>query len=455
MARVPRTLILAALVALPFAHAQGAEVPTLHYTVRPVLDHGDLATVAVEMQTQAGPDGTLDVILPGKPGDVTVEGGLTPGKDGHLVLKAAPGALVTLRYQRRVNDDLFGAWEANPYMATAAWGQGPCRGLLAIPSDVVARRIDLRWQMPARWRAFSTLPTDRAATPVAQQNSACFLGRDVVEVNRRIGAKGLLRVFTTDPKAAAPLADLVGKLLTTVAVDSGSDGIDYRMYLAPMAQPGDWASSWSNGSGFTAAVMQRDFVPAFLAGPIVNEYAAMLTTGPASPASAWYTQGMRSWLIASDLLGTHALPRKEIAAYLDQMSAGYGNSPFRRADSAQIASDWERSPDVQSLAAARGAMFGWLLDDRIRKATAGNAGLADALRGIGAQPGDPAVALIAAVKATGGGDISPLYEKYIVHGELIQLPPDAMGPCMALETQTDPYGWQIQRVSASCTAAAE
>ena len=54
------------------------------------------------------------------------------------------------------------------------------------------------------------------------------------------------------------------------------------------------------------------------------------------------------------------------------------------------------------------------------------------------------------MSARADNDITPLYEKYIVRGDLLLLPADALGACMAVRTDADGYGWQVQRVSATC-----
>jgi hypothetical protein len=62
------------------------------------------------------------------------------------------------------------------------------------------------------------------------------------------------------------------------------------------------------------------------------------------------------------------------------------------------------------------------------------------------------------VAGEGGGDIAPLYQRYIVDGDLLQLPADTLGPCFRIGTVAYDYGWQIQHVFAKppslCVGAA-
>lgn len=451
MAHVSRKFVLAALFALPAA--QAAESPVLHYTVTPVLAHGDLTAVAVELRTHVDASGTLEVVMRGQPLHLSSSGRVDAGSDGKLTLRAAPNAEVTLSYERR-GDATLDSWDVEPYMA-ASWMQSPCSTLLAMPDDAVPRRVELDWKLPAHWRGFSTVPTDRAVTRSDQGNSACFMGRDVVDVTRQLGNKGTLHAYTTDAKAASALIELTARSLTVVANTSGAGNTahaDYPMYIAPTGLPGDNSAGWSAGH-FMAVVMARDAILPRIVGPIISDYAGMLAPKPLDPATAWYTQGLRSYLVVSDLLSTGTLSRSDIASYLDNLSGQYGNSPFRRASNAQVVSDWDRARDIQSVPLQRGLLFGWLLDANLRQATGGKACMADVLRHMDPSPADPAAALAAGVRAAGGGDITPLVDRYVVRGELLQLPPGALGPCMAVSTQADMAGWEVQRVSDTCTAS--
>lgn len=446
MAYVPRNLALTALLAMPLAHA--AEPPTLRYTVTPVLAHGDLQAVDVELTTEAGPDGRLDVVLPGTQLELSSNGSLSAGEHGHLVLSGAPHAPLTLRYRRRGDDRLDGDWDADPYMS-AGWLVAPCPSLLAMPADDTPRRVEVLWKLNGHWRGHTTLPGTAPTTLAAERHSVCYLGRDVTEVKRPLASGGTLRFYTTDPDASRPLIELAGKALAVAATDAGGASVDYPVYMATVNRPGPYSSSWSQASGM-GIVQERDADPSQLAGPLVSAYAQLLDPHPTDPATAWYTQGLRSYLLASDLLAAKTLSRTYVAAWFDQVAGAYGSSAFRRASNARIAAEWTSSPDLQSLPAQRGTLFGVLLDARLREATGGKANLADVLRHMERRPADPAAALIAAVQSAGGGDVTPLYEKYIVRGELLQLPGDALGPCMSVRTDADGYGWQVQRVTATC-----
>lgn len=452
MALAPRTLALATLLALPAA-AAAVEPPALHYTVTPVISQGDLKALDIELTGTAGPDGTLDVVLPGTQEGLSAKGGLSAGKDGHVVLSAKPGASVTLRYRRSGTAPFTNDPNIEPYV-TAGWMHAPCPSLLAMPADHVARAVTVAWKVPPGWRAKTSLDPQHPTTQAEAASSACFLARDVTEVTRTIGHGGALHVYTTDPAGSAAFTDLMARALSVVASAAGGTARDYAVYATPSGTDGDSIAAWSQ-PGYMSAVFARGANLPGLAGPAINDYARMLGPDPVDPATAWYTQGLRSYLVVSDLLSNHVLGRKEIAGYLDQLAANYGNSPFRRADNARIVAEWQTSPDLQAVPGERGILFGWLLDAQLRKATGGKACLADVLRTMAPSVDDPGAALAAAVKQAGGGDILPLYEKYIVRGELLQLPAGALGPCMAVSTQTDPYGWQVQRVSDQCTVATE
>jgi len=102
---------------------------------------------------------------------------------------------------------------------------------------------------------------------------------------------------------------------------------------------------------------------------------------------------------------------------------------------------------MRELPANRGLLFAAFLDAHIRAATGGRKTLLDALARMGS-PAHPGPALIDAVAALGAGDIAPLYRRYIVEGQLLQLPRDALGPCFTVGTVADWSGWQVQHVFA-------
>ncbi|QWT18865.1 hypothetical protein KPL74_14055 [Bacillus sp. NP157] len=449
MARYPRMLAFSALLAT--MAAQATDTPTLRYTIKPVLANDALTALDVTLDTQVGSDGTLALKLGGKPEAIRSDATLDTGTAGIVTLKAAPGARVSLHYRKGGAADLNGDIAVEPLL-TAGWAHGPCGGMLAVPNDATPRLVELGWTLPKGWRGVSSVTPGK---PVAGKDLAwatCMVGSHLADVTRPIGTKGTLHVYTADPAAATPLVDLVAKALAIIAREAGGSGVDYPMFVSTVNEPGEGFSEW-NAGGFMAVMQRPGADVKQMLSPILQDYSTLVAPPTKDPSIAWYTKGLRSYLAINDLLAAGTLSRRDVASYLDNVSETYGNSAFRRASNAQVASDWETSPDIQALPALRGVLFGWLLDAQLRQATGGKACLADVLHKIPLDSADPAAALVAGVKATGGGDIAPLVDRYIVRGELLQLPPGALGPCMSVTTAQDGYGWQVQRITDTCTAS--
>jgi len=163
-------------------------------------------------------------------------------------------------------------------------------------------------------------------------------------------------------------------------------------------------------------------------------------------ATAWYRQGFAAWRAMTMVRAL--IEPADVARMLDETTVRYGDSPFRRVSNARVVAEFDTSPDLRRMAAARGELFAWLVDARIREATSGAASLQDALARMPDDPADPGEALVHAVAAIGGGDIAPAYRRYIVDGELLQVPRDVFGACFNVGTVADWSGWQIQHVYA-------
>ncbi|UPG95206.1 hypothetical protein [Luteibacter aegosomatissinici] len=448
MAHVPRMLVLASLVATAtMAHAD--EPPPLRYTITPVLVKDQLTALDISLDTEAVADGQLLLRIGTPARDVRANTAADTTTRGYIKLTATARAPISLRYRIAGNANLAGDREDGAYL-TADWSNNPCPAILAVPDAWVPRRIALEWKLPEGWRGLSSLPADRPVDAESLANAACLVGRHIVDITRPLGRSATLHAYTTDAAGSARLIDAAAAALRPFAIAAGGDAIDFPMYISTVPVSGHVFSAWSSGP-FMLVVQQRDAPGTELADPLIEDYIRALAPKDARPAQAWYTDGLRTYLALSEASTAQALPRKELAAYLDRMSADYGNSPFRRASNAQITADWQRAPPIQAIPHQRGLLFGWLLDDRLRADTGGKTSMADVLRGMNPEEPDPMGALIAAVRAAGGGDITPLVDKYIVRGELLQLPPDALGPCMSVTTQADMYGWQVQHIADTCT----
>ncbi|MGF6495983.1 hypothetical protein ABIE56_004185 [Luteibacter sp. 621] len=448
MAHVPRKLVLAALVATT-SMAQADEPPPLRYTITPVLVKGVLTALDISLEAATGSDGSLLLRIGSPPGDIRATAAVDSSKAGLIKVTAVAGAPFVLHYRITADADPAAKHNVGPFF-TADWSNSACPMILALPDDWVPRKIDLDWRLPAGWRGLSSIPAGVPVDAGKLGMSGCLIGRHIVDASRPLGTTATLHAYTTDAQASASLIDSAAAALRPFAEAAGSGAVDFPMYIGVLPTTGTFYSAWSSG-GFMSVVQGPDAPGRELAAPLIQNYASMVQAGTGDPATAWYTHGLRTYLAVSQVTETNTLARQDVAAYLDQISADYGNSPFRRASNAQVVADWQRAPLIQNIPTQRGLLFGWLLDAQLRNATGGKACMADVLRAMDPKEADPAAALVAAIKAAGGGDITPLYEKYIVRGELLQLPPGALGPCMSVSTLADSSGWQVQGIADTCS----
>lgn len=188
--------------------------------------------------------------------------------------------------------------------------------------------------------------------------------------------------------------------------------------------------------------------------PFVIVAAVMPRDESIDPATAWYTQGVTAFRALAILRDAGHVSTASLTYLLNRATTEYGNSPVRRASNQRVVDEYATIKEMRELPMLRGALFAMLLDARIRAATGGTRSLEDALRTMPSDTNDPGPALIDAVANVGGGDIAPLYQRYIVDGVLLQLPRDTLGPCFTIGTVADWSGWQIQHVFAkpSCDA---
>ncbi len=123
-------------------------------------------------------------------------------------------------------------------------------------------------------------------------------------------------------------------------------------------------------------------------------------------------------------------------------------SPAREAPNTAIRDGFWSDGDLQRLPYLRGNLFAALVEHEIRTRTGGDQDLDDVLFAMRADP--PAASapegFVEAVRVETGVDIAELFERHILRGETILLPPDAFGACGVVETGLQPafvYGMQL------------
>jgi len=409
-----------------------------------------LENIEVRVATRAGNDGLIDFpIHASHAADVHVEGGtLDTSNPGHWSVRATPGSEVALSWHsqpaspsRALTWDLWQSVLIRPDAMAASTNV-----LFAVPDGPKDRIAEVHWKPPAGWTVSTSLK--EGAQSLAEIEGGTFMaGRHVRTAMQRAGDA---RISIADLGGTREMDRVAGDVARAVSeVTPSAARHDYTLNIVDL--DGEDTSMSINTPIFggtvyrTAGARDSAWLPWFTVA------AALPLRTSSDPATVWYTEGFAAFRTMSKLFTGGYLPPTAFAYLLDQGMTNYGNSPFRRATHRQVMVEYANSKDMRELAVNRGAMFAWLLDARIRETTGGKKSLEDALDRMDAHPGDPGPALVDAVEAIGAGDIAPLYRRYIVDGELLQLPRDALGPCFTIGTVADWSGWQVQHVFARRT----
>ncbi|SEM80568.1 Predicted metalloprotease, contains C-terminal PDZ domain [Luteibacter sp. UNCMF331Sha3.1] len=442
-----RTILVAIAIAIA-APASARDAPPIHYDI---AVHAD-GVVDVRASTTIDDTGSLALAAPW-PGadDIRVDRGrVDTSAPGRWVVHAAPGDVVTLtwRPRRSTHPDTIGydTWQSVLVRSDAVVAAG--QSIFALPEDVEARKATVRWSVPTDWRVSTTLIQGTQSMRQVRLSGFMAGTRVVTETRELTGATLRVSSLDTSRGDTAATADAVAAAVTRIVPPKRRHDITVNLVGMNDAFAALSTSALPRGA---MSYRTRSMSPGVERARLV--LAAVQDDDPdIDAATAWYTQGFAAWRAMTMI--RPLIEPADLARMLDETTVRYGDSPFRRVPNARVAAEFGTSPDLRRMAAARGELFASLLDARIREATSGTASLQDALARMPDDPDDPGAALMQAVTAVGGGDIGPVYRRYIVDGELLQLPRNAYGACFSVGTVADWSGWQTQHVfaKAGCEA---
>ncbi|HVI55837.1 MAG TPA: hypothetical protein VM621_12410 [Luteibacter sp.] len=433
--------VMATCGVVPLVRA--TEPPPVHYEIGLDVSQGEAEAITVRATVRTGDDGIVDFDPPSqRPAEVHAEGGtLDTSTDKRWRVSGVPGAGVVLSWRSPKPTPLptvsLSAWQsvvAQPGKVFAFDGV-----FLAIPKGAPTRRVTTTVSLPTGWHGASG--AGNRSTTVEELPSLSFIAaRDLYSVTRPIGGTHTLHVAATGARTQD-----VDRIATVLATALGTQPKDVTLNLL-IVNAGE-------GSGYTtagcaAALLLPRYEPShpWLFGLV--GYLIGADDAPGKASNAWFSRGVTGYRVAMAFRANGIFDNTSLARHIDQTLDAYGGSPLRRAPNARIAEDYDRIREMHDLPAARGELFAWLIDARLREATRGRKRLTDALKRVDSASPDPGPALIAAVAAEGGGDITALYQRYIVDGQLLQLPADTLGPDFSIGTVAYDYGWQIQHVFA-------
>lgn len=444
--RTRHSFFLAVLSAFATVATAG-DVAPLRYDLAFHMQGDTLANVDVRLSTRAGPDGIVDVAVPSRQATgVRVEHGtLDTSVPGRWIVRTAPEGNVVLARQSQ----LAGAsrtldWDTGQSVlvrsdALAAAGNV----LFALPEGPAKRPVEVHWQAPHGWVVSTSLV--QGVQDLEQVAGGTFLAaRHARSATRRMGDATVTITTLDGSRDVARIARDVANVVSDATPPASRH--DYTLNIVDVDGTGTGAGMVSSTIGGTAYLMAGSEDDAWM--PWLIASAALPWHAPEEASLAWYTQGVAAFRILRKLYDKSHLPPPALAYMLNDATTSYGNSPLRRAPGSQVAELYANSRDMRDLVARRGELLAWLLDAHIRAVTGGRRSLEDALARMGEPTGDPGAALVDATAAIGAGDIGPLYRRYIVDGDLLQLPRDALGPCFTIGTVADWGGWQVQHVFA-------
>ncbi len=452
------------------AHAN--EAPPVHYDIGLDVKQNAVEAITVRATVRTGDDGIVDFDPPKQsPAEVHAERGqLDTSVAGRWRVTAAPGTDIALAWRSQKPEPMstlsMVAWEKAVAPPDAVFSYGAI--VLAVPRGPGTRKVTATMTLPPGWLASSDL-TNGTLTTANLAYASILASRELYSTARPV-ASGTLHLGSIGTRRqeadsiATLLASSLNALRSTVAPkdaasnDSTAGATQLTVNLITLNEGDAWGSS-AGGASATIFLAHEDPSRSWSFEILRSLASADEPTGDAS--TAWFTQGFNGYRLASALRAKRLFDNVTFARHMDQTLGMYGGSPFRRVSNARVVEDYDRIREMQSLPSARGELFAWLVDARMREATQGRKSLADALRRMDAETAaahtalDPGPALIAAVAAEGGVDIAPLYQRYIVEGQLLQLPRDALGPCFSVGTVAYDYGWQQQHVFAKASGTCE
>jgi predicted metalloprotease with PDZ domain len=429
--------------------AGAAPPPTdgVAYSVAPVMEGAALTALAVELRFRGDADGDTRLQLPdrwaGTDGlwkavaDLRVEGASVSGSGAERRLAHAPGAALVVRYRLASN----GAADPGPDYQKAqpivrpGWFFFHGEGLFAMPEGRDASRASFRWQgWPAAWRLASDLDhlATKPGTVADVVESAALGGPDVELVTRQVdGAPFRLAMRGGWTFTPAALADRVAAVMRAENHYWGDAGRAFFVPVAPLATDG--AGRSTNGTGRTdgfAIASTTNFrledATQFLAHEYMHSWVGREIGGAApgdnEAVGYWITEGFTDFLGARALVRAGIWSLEDYAREQNKVLLRLAVSPARRLANAELAERFWRDGDAQQLPYDRGNIFalwadqrlGGRLDDALRRQRR----LAPAAGAIGA----PALFPRAVREAT-GVDLTAAIDRFITHGEPLELPP--------------------------------
>jgi len=465
-----RAWLAAALFACCAAAADAAQPPPLavDYRLTPLVAAGAVQSLEIELRFTGDGRRSLTLDLPDSGmgedkrwrflSDFSVTGAAIQTPDpAHRILTFAPGAAVTLRYavhSAYEGDPKNG--EGNPYRGAVlrpGWFAGLGEHIFVVPhdGDLWPATFHLG-PLPRGWTAASDLEhgaMGRAMTVTDIEVSVILGGADVTVYSRPIPG-GVLRFATRGkwPFSGDHLADILGR---TVAAERDFWGDDIKgPFLVTLFPIDGTGSSGGTGRGDAFAMYDTADTPeSRIQRTIAHEHThswipSRIGRAPpeaTEPLVYWLSEGFTEFYTERTLLKSGIWSLEDYVGDLNDILLAYDTSPARNAPNARIEKEFWTNEAIEHLPYQRGLLFAYLLDDRIRKASAGARNLDTVMFAMRdafvAAPDAGKPELVANFRrALGltGVDFSPEMTRFIDDGETEVLPADLFGACAQIRT---------------------
>lgn len=464
-ARFVRTLLAIAAWAVAAAAATATEAP-ISYRLTPVLADGSLTALEVELRFAGDDDGETVLDLPNRGPDGTERwrlvydlaiDGADARPDGatRQVLTHAPGAAITIRYRVR-----------SAYPPTPIAENPPLKGPLLRPDGFTApgfifatpqgRDDDpaaFAWgPLPPGWTAASNLDHGAAGQPMTVQNvfdGVLVGGRGLTFLTREVGGARLRVAVLPAAWTLRPdeIANTLARVMAVQRAFWGDLDTPFFVAVAPMAPAAGRGSvggfaRWQGFALFAATNSGADIFE----GNIAHEHThawipsriGAMPGGRAQVERFWLSEGFTEFFGARSLLKAGVWSPGRYAQTLNRTLHRYADPRTRTAPNAEILAKAFQDEAFTLAPYDRGRLLALLWDRRIQRATHGRRNLDDVVfamrdRAMAAPPGqrpDVMANLVTTYADLSGGlDLTPDIDRYVVRGEPIVLPRMLLAPC--------------------------
>ncbi len=461
---ITRILAAAIVCVIGAASALADSAPTPgRYQLTPVMTHGALTAVAIELRFKGEADGKTTLILPNEWGgesqlwhaitDLKISG------DGVEVqpvtnpaqrdIKHTPNADITVSY--RVIQDVPGepaGGPHNPYRPIVQPGYFHLMGgaIFIYPAlDGGATATFAVRGLPRGWRFASDLEHKTLLTLDDLTESVLVAGD--FRVVSRPGLGGFLRLalrgnwqFSDDE-----LADKIARIVTSHNAFWHDPPERYLVTLLQLKNPGGGRSLGGTGRGDAFAFFATDnnddsSINRVLAHEHIHSWiprriGAMPATDEAR--DYWLSEGFTDFYAFRLLVRDGIWTVEQFTDTLNETLAAYWSSPVRNAPNSRIVADFWTARSVQELPYQRGNLMALIWDKRLREASGGARDLDDVMLDAkarfapvhNAKDAPHAVDVFAAAMQAAHLNPAADIARYIENGESISLPADMFGPC--------------------------